>query len=218
MWYEDDGCTETVGLAPFITGDNYELPLLDGVTCSDAMACVYNPDGDTCKGRGGDASGIATFQFTTSPDFVSSCDGTLSDIEGGSCVEETPDQCIPSGVFTGTDCYFRIVPAAFLARNPGYLVGEIEAGDGQEDMDTSGALGHGSSHLCVWAIATILVAIIGASCRVNSCFCVFIKLNHGMHSALGSITHHITQASDRDLLQHLLHACSRSSAASPVHL
>ena len=158
MWYEDDGCTETVGLAPFVTGENYELPLLDGVTCSDAMACVYNPDGDMCKGRGGGASGTATFQFTTSPDFVFSCDGTLSDIEGGSCVEETPDQCIPSGVFTGTDCYFRIVPASFLARNPGYLVGETEAGDGQKDIDTSGAFDYGRGNLCVWVTAVIFAA------------------------------------------------------------
>lgn len=155
MWYEDDGCTKTVGLAPFVTGENYELPLLDGVTCSDAMACVYNPDGDTCKGRGGGDNGIADFSFTTSPDFVSSCDGTLSDIEGGSCVEETPDQCIASGVFTGTDCYFRIVPASFLARNPGYLVGDIEIGDEEEDVDTSGAFGH----RVTWFIAAIFAAI-----------------------------------------------------------
>ena len=145
IWYENDGCTDTVGLAPFVTGENYELPLLDGVSCSDAMACVYSPDGDTCKGRGGGASGTGTFSFDVNPNddnFVSSCDGTLSDNEGGTCVEETPDQCIPSGVFTGTDCYFRVVPASFLARNPGYLVGKtgvVVEGDGQEGMETSGA-------------------------------------------------------------------------------
>ena len=75
-------------------------------------------------------------------------------------MEETPDQCIPSGVFTGTECYFRIVPASFLAQKPGYLVGDIQAGDGQEDVDTSSAFTFRLCHLFALAFFTIFAAAI----------------------------------------------------------
>ena len=106
------------------------------------MACLYAPDGDLCKERGGGASGTANFTYSINAEHDSmlfSCDGTLADLTDD-CIIAEPDQCTQSGVFAGTPCLFRIVSAPYLARNPGALVGEVGSEGGGEnggDMDTS---------------------------------------------------------------------------------
>ena len=102
------------------------------------MACLYAPDGDICKERGGGASGTANFTYSINAEqdnMLSSCDGTLADL-ADDCIVAEPNQCTQSGVFAGTPCLFRIVSASYLARNPGTLVGEV-GGEIDEDIETS---------------------------------------------------------------------------------
>lgn len=128
------------------------------------MACLYAPDGDLCKERGGGSSGAANFSYSIIPgqdDMLSSCDGTLADL-ADNCVVATPEQCTQSGVFAGTPCLFRIVSASYLARNPGTLVGEVgdgSDGDGDNgDIETS----HGTmaiKHTCAFVLASISLVL-----------------------------------------------------------
>ena len=155
-YYDNSGCTIPVGLRAFVTGEEYDLPLLsDSVTCEDAMACLYAPGGDLCKERGGGANGIANFTYSINAEqdhMLSSCDGTLADL-ADDCIVAQPNQCTQSGVFAGTPCLFRIVSASYLARNPGALVGEV-GGEGGEDMETSSAE---SLSLCMSPLAISLL-------------------------------------------------------------
>lgn len=164
-YYDNTDCTSPVGLRAFVTGEEYDLPFLaDSVTCEDAMACLYAPDGDLCKERGGGSSGAANFSYSIIPgqdDMLSSCDGTLADL-ADNCVVATPEQCTQSGVFAGTPCLFRIVSASYLARNPGTIVGEVgdgSDGDGDNgDIETS----HGTmaiKHTCAFVLASISLVL-----------------------------------------------------------
>lgn len=163
-YYDNDDCTSPVGLRAFVTGEEYDLPLLsDTVTCEDAMACLYAPDGDLCKERGGGASGTANFTYSINAEqdnMLSSCDGTLADL-ADDCIVAEPNQCTQSGVFAGTPCLFRIVSASYLARNPGTLVGEV-GGEGHEDMETTSVgslLLEKLSHVFVSVISVVLLFI-----------------------------------------------------------
>ena len=147
-YYQDEICTEPVGIRAFVSGE--EISLLrtgEDVSCRDAMACLYNPGGPSCQERRGGADSPlgevnATFYTSvTDSSVVSSCDGTLAKIEG-SCVDETPDQCVQSGVFAGEPCMFRIVSASYVALNPGILVAEgadptTGGGGGSDDTTTT---------------------------------------------------------------------------------
>ena len=163
-YYDNSDCTSPVGLRAFITGEEYDLPLLsDSVTCEDAMACLYAPDGDLCKERGGGASGTANFTYSINAEqdnMLSSCDGTLADL-ADDCIVAEPDQCTQSGVFAGTPCLFRIVSASYLARNPGALVGEVggEGGDNSGDMETStGSMRKGGACSLLLVISSVIFA------------------------------------------------------------
>ena len=162
-YYDNSDCTSPVGLRAFVTGEEYDLPLLsDSVTCEDAMACLYAPDGDLCKERGGGASGTANFTYSINAEqdnILSSCDGTLADL-ADDCIIAEPNQCTQSGVFAGTPCLFRIISASYLARYPGTLVGEVGGDDGDNGgMETSaGSVKKGGACMFLLVISFVIVA------------------------------------------------------------
>jgi hypothetical protein len=57
---------------------------------------------------------------------LSSCQGTLADNSKDDCILTTAETCTQSGVFTGSTCLFRIVPASFMVRCPGYFVCDFD--------------------------------------------------------------------------------------------
>ena len=130
VYYNNLDCTQPVGVKSFLSDELYQLPFLPSeVTCKDAMACLYNADGDLCKSRKGDMVAELNFTYTINSEKdneLSSCQGTLADNSKDDCIVTTAKTCTQSGVFTGSPCLFRIVPASFMARNPGYFVGDID--------------------------------------------------------------------------------------------
>jgi hypothetical protein len=133
IYYNDSTCNDPDGLRAFLSDEEYSLPVIPAsVSCVDAMACLYNPDGESCQSRKGDMDQMHNFTYTVNQgkDYeISSCEGTLANIYGG-CINTNPNKCTESGVFPS--CYTRRVSASFLARNSKYLVGDV-------DPDISGA-------------------------------------------------------------------------------
>jgi hypothetical protein len=156
VYYDNTDCTSPVGLRAFVSGEEYELPILsDEVTCEDAMACLYSSDGDLCKQRGGGSSGAVTFTFTIfsgEDNKLSSNPEYVEDYSGEP--DFTPEQCTQSLAFVGPPCLFRVVSASYLARNPGGLVGEFGGGS-DENMETS--LGTMVKHSCAFLFAISMV-------------------------------------------------------------
>ena len=169
-YYQDEICTDIVGIRAFLSGEVSALPQVgEDVSCRDAMACLYNPSGPSCQERRGGAEssplgGEVSFTFftnATDSSVVSSCDGTLATIEGG-CVDETPDQCIQSGVFAGEPCMFRVVSASYVALNPEILVAEgfdptTGEGGGSDTDDTTTS---GGARLGILKILQALLVLI----------------------------------------------------------
>lgn len=127
IYYDDDTCNNPNGLRAFLSGEKYSLPALPAdVSCEDAMACLYNPDGELCRERKRDMDQIHNFTYSVKQDKdkeMSSCEGTLANKEGD-CISTTADKCTESDLFPS--CYARRVSASFLARNPAYLVGDLD--------------------------------------------------------------------------------------------
>ena len=155
IFYDDEGCTEPVGIRGFVSDEQYQLTLLsDAVTCEDAMACLYNLDGDLCRERaGGEAPVSFTYTFDAANDGSVSClEKSLVDDMAVArpgmarpavdCVDDIPpDRCVQSGAFNASPCMFRVVSAPYLARNPGAIVGAFGSNDGNGGTggNTSGA-------------------------------------------------------------------------------
>jgi hypothetical protein len=160
VYYDNADCTRPIGLRAFVTGEQYELPILpDSVTCQDAMACLYAQDGAKCKERGGGSNGTVPFSFKSIPgqDSMISSNAEYTQVYAGGVPGRTPEECTRSSAFVGTPCLFRLVSASYLARNPGALVGEFGSGNvGSDDMETSP--GATSKHpLCAVMLATSMV-------------------------------------------------------------
>jgi hypothetical protein len=58
-YFSDSSCSHFAGITPILPNDslkNYTMALKDGdgndIPCHDAMACLYSPDGPTCKAFG----------------------------------------------------------------------------------------------------------------------------------------------------------------------
>jgi hypothetical protein len=50
VYYNNLDCTQPLGVKAFVSDEMYQLPFLPSeVTCKDAMARLYNADGDLCK-------------------------------------------------------------------------------------------------------------------------------------------------------------------------
>lgn len=161
MYYNNLDCTQPVGVKAFVSDELYQLPfLLSEVSCEDAMACLYNADGDLCTSRKGDTDELFNFTYTVNSkkdNELSSCKGTLADNSEADCIVTTADQCTQSGVFVGSPCLFRIVPASFMARNPGYFVGNFDTSSG-----TSlgrGGCGPGSSSMLISSLIVLYLTM-----------------------------------------------------------
>lgn len=143
IFYDNEGCNDPVGIRGFVSDEQYQLTLLpDTVTCEDAMACLYNLDGNSCMERGGEARVNFTYTFDPKTDDSVSCAGTLADSGVVDCLDIPPDRCIQSGAFAASPCMFRVVSASYLARNPGTLVGDFggigDDGSGMNNDEESG--------------------------------------------------------------------------------
>ena len=140
IFYDNEGCNDPVGIRGFVSDEQYQLTLLpETVTCEDAMACLYNLDGNSCMERGGEARVNFTYTFDPETDDSVSCAGTLADSGAVDCLDIPPDRCIQSGAFAASPCMFRVVSASYLARNPGALVGDFggigNVGSGMDETD-----------------------------------------------------------------------------------
>jgi len=120
-YYQDDVCTEPVGVQAFQSGENVVLPKVSNdVSCYDAMACVYDPDGVLCASRrlgDSDTGSFTQFVDPTKTEVVSSCEGTLAAMKG-ECVDAKPTDCVQSGIFASDPCKFRVVSASYMNENP----------------------------------------------------------------------------------------------------
>ena len=169
IFYDDEGCTDPVGIRGFVSDEQYQLTLLsDAVTCEDAMACLYNLGGDSCKERaGGEAPVSFTYKFDPANDGSVSClEKTLVDDMAVArpgmarpavdCVDDIPpDRCVQSGAFTASPCMFRVVSAPYLARNPGAIVGNFGGNDGGDN--TSDATIHTARYMLVVVAASVFL-------------------------------------------------------------
>ena len=172
IFYDDEGCTEPVGIRGFVSDEQYQLTLLsDAVTCEDAMACLYNLDGDLCRERaGGEAPVSFTYTFDAANDGSVSClEKSLVDDMAVArpgmarpavdCVDDIPpDRCVQSGAFNASPCMFRVVSAPYLARNPGAIVGDFGGNGGDNTSDAAKHTAVGFRFMLVVAafIATFL--------------------------------------------------------------
>lgn len=132
IYYNNTDCTKHVqGIKGFVSKETNLIPLLsDDISCEDAMACLYDEGGTMCQERWMNSTKYQSFSYE--PRVVgfadeeelqlSSCQGTLVDLNGGGCIDASPKQCTQSAVFA--QCHFRVFSATFLARNPTYLTGD----------------------------------------------------------------------------------------------
>lgn len=137
IYYDDDECKDVVGLKAFISNNDYDvLKVSEGVSCLDSMSCLYNPDGESCsKVKTEDAPFPFSYETGENAAELSSCRGTIVDQEDEECAAVSADSCLSSGVFPG--CHIRYASAAFLAENPGYLVGETAADEITDTTSTA---------------------------------------------------------------------------------
>ena len=113
MFYSDAECSDFEGMQSVASGPT-DLAVTDvSVSCQDAMACLFFPDGQACEkavngGELGTTRIIAETRNNGRNAF--SCE------EDGTCSEMSPDVCMSSSIHPS--CHYRWVSAVQLIEDP----------------------------------------------------------------------------------------------------
>eukprot|EP00934_Nitzschia_sp_Nitz4_P003469 Nitzschia sp. Nitz4//scaffold63_size106090//3425//4724//NITZ4_004377-RA/size106090-augustus-gene-0.158-mRNA-1//1//CDS//3329555936//3459//frame0 len=112
-FYSDESCSEFEGTQGVVVGDTDFLAISESLSCEEAMACIFNPDGETCINSGGLTGGSVAIR-TRSP--VSSRAVLCTDRTDESCVEVDANSCMKSEIVPS--CWYRFSTSYLLFTQP----------------------------------------------------------------------------------------------------
>mmetsp|Transcript_2580 Transcript_2580/g.7162 ORF Transcript_2580/g.7162 Transcript_2580/m.7162 type:complete len:257 (+) Transcript_2580:111-881(+) len=122
MFYSDDQCEDMEGAHPVVAGNQTRLPTVDkSMSCEDAIACVYEPDGSNCADSGG-TTGFMKFhtEASTNSDMPVVCEESgsmVSETDGAvECAPVDPTACLKSPAIDS--CYYRHITAKSFFSTP----------------------------------------------------------------------------------------------------
>ena len=121
LFYSDSKCTHFEGMQSLASGSTDLAVTENSVGCESAMACLFNPEGPTCKGLVSNRSALSTKKIIVETrnqgrDSVScSIDGDPS-----SCEAVSPDACVESDIHPS--CHYRWVSAVRLLEDPAFFL------------------------------------------------------------------------------------------------
>lgn len=123
VYHSDSQCSDFVGLYGYVTGNNSAVNItksVSGVSCSDAMACLFNSEGASCQALGTNGTvQVSMLISDNGSDDVTIC-------VDGACHVRSSSQCLPSAVYEG--CYYRPVSGKGLFENPSLYLPTPAAG------------------------------------------------------------------------------------------
>mmetsp|Transcript_5602 Transcript_5602/g.7264 ORF Transcript_5602/g.7264 Transcript_5602/m.7264 type:complete len:352 (+) Transcript_5602:64-1119(+) len=122
IYYSDNDCSSLEGFRALYSEEAYTFPVTkDDSSCADAIACLLNPTGPSCKEHSTDSQ----MTFVDKTEGEGAMDLYECDENSMSCVFSNPNKCTKSNILSA--CYYRKVSATFLATNPNYIIGVQEA-------------------------------------------------------------------------------------------
>eukprot|EP00934_Nitzschia_sp_Nitz4_P001841 Nitzschia sp. Nitz4//scaffold327_size20599//3154//4283//NITZ4_008634-RA/size20599-augustus-gene-0.3-mRNA-1//-1//CDS//3329547940//1841//frame0 len=153
-FYSDDECTEFEGTQGIVAGETELMTVSDSISCEASLACIFNPDGETCTN-----SGALTGENATIRTLPATANAIL-------CTDETDESCaeVDAAVCTKSDvvpnCWYRLSTSYRLFTQPEYffvsskypIAKETDAPTAtvSTEPDSSAMLVHWSS--CLWCM------------------------------------------------------------------
>jgi hypothetical protein len=119
-YFSDDACQNFAGMKALLANDPLQILSAqtdsDGndISCVDAMACLYQPQGRTCQGFGV-ASDVTSVEIDIREDGVYECDESNVNLGLPECSLLDSSTCYQSSTF---NCHFRIATAEQLKETP----------------------------------------------------------------------------------------------------
>lgn len=131
-FYSDDSCSQWEGSQGILNGETTYTSFEEDadITCRDAMACIFNPEGATCQGYDVPTSEYTVFSGTLGDDATLCASGNSTE-----CVVQDPTACMESPIVP--QCYYKWSSAAAFLKEPTNFipVGAYAATDPQSPID-----------------------------------------------------------------------------------
>ena len=120
-YFSDSSCTQFAGIKGVISDDgptDFTLAREDGdgneISCTDAMACLYMPDGPTCKAFG-ELNTVAINHAQNDNGTVYQCDASNPDLGQPECALVDYSWCAESSVY---NCHWKLLTQELLKEIP----------------------------------------------------------------------------------------------------
>jgi hypothetical protein len=146
-YFSDSSCSQFAGIKPIFPDDSpteFTMARKDGdgndIPCYDAMACVYSPDGPTCKSFVGEDPEIVSVNYTSDKDGnVFECDPSNLDVGQPECATLDYSACVESSIYNCHWHFFTqdMLKTSLLAQQHQGTVDEVPAGAASSCLSAS---------------------------------------------------------------------------------
>ncbi|KAL3906403.1 MAG: hypothetical protein SGARI_004023 [Bacillariaceae sp.] len=131
-YFSDSDCQDFAGLKAFLANDPFEILNAprnangDDIACVDAMACLYQPEGKTCRALGVEGK-VTTTTIDVREDGVYECDESNINLGLPECSLLDSNACYQSSAF---NCHFRVAKAEQYKESPNEFIPPAKNLDG----------------------------------------------------------------------------------------
>jgi len=133
IFYSDDACSEWAGLKGVTSGEQtFPVKTDESVSCLDALACAFHPEGDKCKSLTTVAEPTRMLTMVGDDGVTQMC-GDLED--PSTCEPVDASACVQSELLPS--CYYRMASAGNFLSDPASFVVSSSAGGEAEASSTS---------------------------------------------------------------------------------
>jgi hypothetical protein len=146
-YFSDENCQIFAGIKGFLAKDPFQVLQVttdsngDDISCVDAMACLYQPDGRTCESFGVPTI-TANVEIDIRDDGIYECDTSNPNLELSECSVLDSSLCYRSSI---SNCFFRVATSGQLTESPDQF---IPTSTNLEGLDQYGFLVYYADDAC----------------------------------------------------------------------